>query len=177
MGKKVPENRNMGRMAKRNMVVSPVSSSSRQVMAVAVAWKASPPSTAGSRATRAGTGSIAPKTAAITANTPRVKARWIAPQTRMPLMRSATVIGVAMTASNTLRHLIPAMIGQAPSPKPVCMAVAARSPVATKVRKGIGSWASPVPRSTMEPRANPIPARKRTGLRKVEMIRPRQVRL
>jgi hypothetical protein len=67
----------------------------------------------------------------------------MAPQISIPLMRSATVTGVTMMASKTLRHLIPAMIGHAPSPKPVCMAVAASRPVATKVMKGIGSCASP----------------------------------
>src|SRR5690606_39049959 len=73
IGKNVPENRYNGMITNRNALVRFVSSSNRALKAVPAAWKARPPSVAGTIERSAGPSSSAPNTTASTANTPEAK--------------------------------------------------------------------------------------------------------
>jgi hypothetical protein len=175
IGKNVPENRNRGTMRNRNRVERLLPSFWVSVQAVMAVVNATPVSTAGGMAVRAGPISRAPNNTAMTANTSRVKRSRPIPQISRPQTMSAGPRGVVTVPWKFFRHKIPAITGKEPSPAPFCMALAAISPLATKARYGIDSvW--PDPSSTSVPSPAPMAARKNTGLTNEVITVPRQVR-
>src|SRR3954454_8025000 len=174
IGKNVPENRNIGVMPNRKIVVNRFGVFCVAENAAIGPANASPVRTAAGIANTMSGDSAAPKRTMTSVKIEQIIVSRAVIQARLPRAMSRGVIGVAYIPWNTRLHSRPPMIWNIDSNDADCIAVAARSPGARNTMYGTAPIAFGV--ETYEPSPMPIAARNITGDRNEEKTEARNVR-
>src|SRR3954466_804612 len=174
IGKNVPENRNIGVMPNRKIVVNRFGVFWVAENAAIGPANARPVSTAAGIAKTMSGDSAAPKSTMTSVKIAQIIVSRAVIHARLPSAMSRGVMGVAYIPWKTRLHSRPPMIGNIDSNDADCIAVAGRSPGARNTMYGPPPIAFGF--ETYEPSPMPIAARNKTGDRNDEKIEARNVR-